>query len=351
VLKINSKGSSVHGYLEQYNVWVDWYNFYVEKHSPVVSLSHNGIPVLQYFDIENINSATSSIVFIDCCTEGLHSIEYFNQYRKDHYYVIFSNGWWDQNKIKLGIEYDLVWYPFFLYDMNNVYYNPYKFAFYLDKAYSDDYPKPFIFVSTTGNTRPERDLLIDSIKANIEYDNFILRYSGVDFKADSKEYDIIEFEVGEFDPYTAVLKKHYHTVSQSVPIDMYNRAYFNLVVETDLDLQDCFFLTEKTIKAIYTGIPFIIVSTPYFLKHLRELGFCTYNDLWDESYDTELDFNKRVDKIVKLCNELQYFDWKGNKDKLALVRYKNFENAHRLNRLADTGFKKFEEIIKRIETS
>ena len=49
MLKINSKGSSVHGYLEQYNVWVDWYNFYVEKHSPVVSLSHNGIPVLQYF--------------------------------------------------------------------------------------------------------------------------------------------------------------------------------------------------------------------------------------------------------------------------------------------------------------
>ena len=63
------------------------------------------------------------------------------------------------------------------------------------------------------------------------------------------------------------------------------------------------FPTEKTEKCLVVGQPFILVSTPYFLKQLREWGFETFGDFWDESYDNELDDGKRLEKIFE---QIQY---------------------------------------------
>ena len=50
----------------------------------------------------------------------------------------------------------------------------------------------------------------------------------------------------------------------------YNQSYFNIVVETDINYTDNFFLTEKTVKALLTGMPFVIVGTPDFIKNLQQ---------------------------------------------------------------------------------
>ena len=81
------------------------------------------------------------------------------------------------------------------------------------------------------------------------------------------------------------MEKYYHSISQTLPIDLYNQCRFNLTVETDLDWTNEFFLTEKTVKNLIIGMPFVSVSTPHFLKNLRSLGFETYSSVWDESYD------------------------------------------------------------------
>tara|TARA_Y100000033_G_scaffold42762_1_gene43988 strand:- start:371 stop:1003 length:633 start_codon:yes stop_codon:yes gene_type:complete len=60
------------------------------------------------------------------------------------------------------------------------------------------------------------------------------------------------------------------------------------------------FPTEKTEKCFVAGQPFISVSTPYFLKQLRAWGFQTFGDFWDESYDEEIDDDKRLDKILEV---------------------------------------------------
>ena len=64
------------------------------------------------------------------------------------------------------------------------------------------------------------------------------------------------------------------------------------------------FLNEKTFKPIACMQPFIINGMPGSLKHLHELGFKTFSDWWDESYDNETDFKKRSDKVIKVVNEL-----------------------------------------------
>jgi hypothetical protein len=51
-------------------------------------------------------------------------------------------------------------------------------------------------------------------------------------------------------------------------------------------------------------MPFVIVSSAGSLEYLRSYGFKTFSSLWDESYDTELDDNKRLQKIANLLAHL-----------------------------------------------
>lgn len=63
-------------------------------------------------------------------------------------------------------------------------------------------------------------------------------------------------------------------------------------------------LTEKTFKPICQQMPFVLVSTPGSLEYLRRYGFKTFDSVWDESYDCEVDDFLRLEKIAKLLNHL-----------------------------------------------
>lgn len=343
---INSTGL-VTRFLKNYNVWCDYQQFY-HKVTPLQAQQHNtGIPCFYVNDIENINSCSANLIAIDCLTEGLHCRGYFEKYNPDAVYLIFSNGWWDQTKVQLPIKYHLIYYNFFLCEMADTYFSPNRFCFYFDKQYQFEKNKPCVFVSTIGNTRPQRDYLVNQLIDQLNYKNFILRYSGEDLGISCLQ-DVVTFNPGEFDPYTSILDQYYHNVSQTLPIDLYNQGYFNLVVESDLDIANQFFLTEKTIKSLITGMPFVVASTPHFLKHLKQLGFHTYDQLWDESYDDIEDFSSRMQKIVQLCNQLKEFPWESNFEALKKIALKNTHNFFNLNRQVEKNFIQFETILKEL---
>jgi hypothetical protein len=336
-------------FFNKYQIWKDHKKFYNKDcQESMIEVNSQGIPTFHYTNITGINSSPSPIIAIDCLTEGLHSETIFRRYNKNKHYLIFSNGIWKKDSVDFGISYDIVHHLFCLFDMTDTYLSPGKFCFYTDTNYKFDYPKSCIFTSTVGNVRPERDYFINTLKKKIKYDNFILRYSGEDFGITSTNFDVINFKKGQFDPYTPILKKYYHSVSQSLPINMYNQSYFNIVVETDINYTDNFFLTEKTIKALLTGMPFIIVSTPNFLKNLQQLGFTTYNQLWDEGYDSIVDYKDRIDSIIELCNKLENFDWESNKNILHRIQLENRNNFFNLNQILDREFEHFENIIKQL---
>ena len=64
-------------------------------------------------------------------------------------------------------------------------------------------------------------------------------------------------------------------------------------------------LTEKTFKPICLQMPFVLVSTAGSLEYLRSYGFKTFSSVWDESYDSETDDLRRIEKIADL---LQWID-------------------------------------------
>lgn len=86
-------------------------------------------------------------------------------------------------------------------------------------------------------------------------------------------------------------------------VDAHNKSFVNVVTESSYD-DNFIFFTEKTFKPIYCAQPFILIGNPYSLKKLRELGFRTFSQWWDESYDEEIDFTKRFEKIIRVMEDI-----------------------------------------------
>jgi hypothetical protein len=76
------------------------------------------------------------------------------------------------------------------------------------------------------------------------------------------------------------------------------QALWNLVTESVGDYPYGY-LTEKTVKAILTKRPFIVLGGPCSLRTLKNLGFRTFDSWIDESYDRLDTFANRADAATK----------------------------------------------------
>jgi hypothetical protein len=85
----------------------------------------------------------------------------------------------------------------------------------------------------------------------------------------------------------------------------YDDSLINVISETYF-FNNIIHITEKTYKPIGFMQPFIMIASPFSLKHIKDMGFKTFSAFWDESYDTETDHIVRMNKIVQLveiiCN-------------------------------------------------
>ena len=82
---------------------------------------------------------------------------------------------------------------------------------------------------------------------------------------------------------------------------LYNDTLIALVTETDFYTKNITHVTEKSLWSIFYGCIPIIVGVPYSIKLLRSWGIDTYDDIVDQTYDNELDNNKRLDMIINSC--------------------------------------------------
>lgn len=351
-MKINSNGL-VNDILESYNHWAIAKKFAGERQTVQAFHSPEGINCLHFTDLTRINQLKNKTVVIDGLTESIHIDTYFKQYEKSNFYIIFSGGHWEEDKYKFeNLNYKLIYFPYFLYSYKQFFTKMNYIQSYLENKYTFTYPKKYEFISTTGRKMPERSAFLEILLTNISYDNYIFKYAGKDIGCNSDLYDFSETNWEKYGAYKHLdsYEEYYLNISGTIPITLYNNANFNLILETDIDHHNSFFITEKTIKSLITGMPFVVLSTPYFLKNLKELGFMSYNSLWDESYDEETNFEKRCLKISKLCESLKDFDWKGNQQYLEYIGLKNQQLFYTQNKIMDKYFKNLEKHLSEINT-
>jgi hypothetical protein len=78
----------------------------------------------------------------------------------------------------------------------------------------------------------------------------------------------------------------------------------SVVLETVFD-DSRIHLTEKTLRPIACGHPFILAAGPGSLEYIRSYGFKTFAPWIDECYDLETDSVKRLEKIIVAMKKIQ----------------------------------------------
>jgi len=68
-------------------------------------------------------------------------------------------------------------------------------------------------------------------------------------------------------------------------------------------------ISEKVLRSYIAKRPFVIVAPPYSLEYLNKLGFKSFNNWWDESYDTEENHTKRLKKIFDIIDYVDSLDY------------------------------------------
>lgn len=100
--------------------------------------------------------------------------------------------------------------------------------------------------------------------------------------------------------------------------ELFNSSFFYISTETDFDdgTRNRRF-TEKTIKPLASLNPFLVLGQSGTLKTLRNLGFQTFSDFIDESYD---EVSNPVKRFQKVCQEIL---------KLASLSYDEIESLYK----------------------
>lgn len=86
----------------------------------------------------------------------------------------------------------------------------------------------------------------------------------------------------------------------------YNDYFLEIVAETNILTSD--WITEKTVKNLWFGKPFILYGAPGMLKVLKQHGFQTFHPYIDEHYDEETNSYKRLEMIKREIDRISHLD-------------------------------------------
>lgn len=128
-------------------------------------------------------------------------------------------------------------------------------------------------------------------------DNPIQHQSGVDVAAFMRQ-----------GPYVCdQLSQTQHNDHSLVVADHFVNSYCSIVLEThfDADHSGGAFLTEKTFKCLKHGHPFVIAGTAGSLDTLRQLGYRTFDNVIDPTYNSWADNTKRWQATRSVVQHLQ----------------------------------------------
>lgn len=84
--------------------------------------------------------------------------------------------------------------------------------------------------------------------------------------------------------------------------NVWNKYQIEAISETDCI--DNFWFTEKTANCLATGKPFVLVSGQGSLQTLRNMGFVTFGNVLDESYDQAQHPYSRIQQITAALSKL-----------------------------------------------
>ena len=266
------------GHINDNSLWIFWMKH--EAYLPFEPDVRNLHKVCNELDLDE-----SKIVFVNS------DLNLHNNYTE----------WFEKTDFKKPINcIGFSWY--FLHDKQNLIdglgNNPYEFVRYRDREKLPS--KKFICLNGTHNK--SREYIINKLE-KYRNDGYLSDLSrGV--KLDKISIDKLTGEYRNDEPSVFRLE------------DFHKDSYFSIVNEAgggwEANNNDKIlsFFSEKITKPLYYGHPFILIGWKNSLKFLKEMGFKTYDDIFDESYDELETWEERtkhvyhqVERLLKLSKK------------------------------------------------
>lgn len=137
--------------------------------------------------------------------------------------------------------------------------------------------------------------------------------------------------------------------SAEYDVHHYGICTWDVVLETLFDDQRLH-LTEKTLRPIACGKPFILAATAGSLEYLRSYGFRTFHGIIDESYDLIQDPLQRLQAIISLMSDISSLS---SRQKTAMIRAMSATVEHNRMRFfsQDFGDQIKQELWRNLEAS
>jgi hypothetical protein len=196
----------------------------------------------------------------------------------------------------------------------NILYRPWwSFNIVNQNSFSDVFfqNKEFDFDVLLGARRDHRDFVMAKMQTSGLISKSIVNYRSLfegvslnDFVLQKRIKEILQNTPLNFPYISSNLQEDWEVktpltkdVSDQVPWQIYSKTKYSILCETIY--REPFFMTEKTGKAIFAKRLFIVFSSPLFLKNLKNLGFKTFSNVIDESYDLEFDTVERFEKAFR----------------------------------------------------
>jgi hypothetical protein len=191
----------------------------------------------------------------------------------------------------------------------------------------DDWNRPKIFDALLGLNKPHRQYVFDQLVAhNLLESSYVSilksqqgpwsdnhRENSTLYRSpDLDHLETVEakqaiIDTGFFNSYcqTFNVGGNKQNVSAQIPSAIYNNSYYSLICETNSTIT---FLSEKTAKPLIAQRPFIMFGAQHQLAFLRQMGFRTFDQIIDESYDSEPDEFLRHKQAFEQAIELSKMD-------------------------------------------
>ena len=169
---------------------------------------------------------------------------------------------------------------------------------------TDATDKPFQFEMLLGARRPHRDFAMLSFQRSGLLESSIVTYRDIFqghyidrcsenianiFAPLTLQYPYVS---PNLDPAWETSTNLNFQISPYIPWEIYRRTKYSVLCET-LGMGETFFMSEKAAKVFFGKRLFVAFAPCLYLENLRQLGFKTFGDVIDESYDTETNYIKR----------------------------------------------------------
>ena len=195
----------------------------------------------------------------------------------------------------------------------------------------------------TGSRQYRVYLAYHMFKRDFQTTSYISFDGSVNWKKDLKNYDQFDIlskpekflnrlptEKISYDNWGIENEKYNGLMQCRIPLEYYSQVNYITVAET-LFTENKKHLSEKIFKPIAAGKPFILAAGYKNLQYLKNYGFSTFDQLWNEDYDNVIDPKERLEKMfvlldydLHICkNGIDSTDFSADFEKI-----KMFEQAH-----------------------